>query len=91
MSWPKLLFSHCDLPPAALWRVSSDSSHQNKRSSQGTEAIFFNGTTSAARRAPAAETRFDDLGGSEGGAQVRRLFESHLQGHGPKAFYPLTP
>jgi hypothetical protein len=32
------------------------------RGCQGTEAHFFNATTSAAQRAP-AETRFDDLGG----------------------------
>jgi hypothetical protein len=32
------------------------------RGYQGSEATFFNGTTSAAQRAP-AETRFDDLGG----------------------------
>jgi hypothetical protein len=59
------------------------------RDCQGTEATFFNGTTSAAQRAP-AETRFDDLGSSYGGAQVGRLFESQLQGRGPKVFYPLT-
>ena len=32
------------------------------RGGQGTQATFFNATTSAAQRAP-AETRFDDLGG----------------------------
>jgi hypothetical protein len=60
------------------------------RGCQGTEAHFFNATASAAQRAP-AETRFDDLGSSYGGAQVGRLFESQLQGRGPKVFYPLTP
>ena len=60
------------------------------RGCQGTEAHFFNATTPPAQRAP-AETRFDDLGGRQGGAQVGRLFESQLQGCGPKVFYPLTP
>jgi hypothetical protein len=62
MSWANFLFSHGDVPPAALWHVSSASSRQDKRSSQGTEAHFFNAPTSAAQRAP-AETCFDDLGG----------------------------
>jgi hypothetical protein len=60
------------------------------RGYQGTEAHFFNATTCAAQRTP-AETRFDDLGGRQGGAQVGRLFESQLHGRGPKVFYPLPP